>query len=120
MLKNWPAVPGLAGFVLTGYTLPQQPDSSPGQLVQSAKPRIMSPVAPASNRGALVDDNTDFAFAVYPDAHVGGQPGSLLFSPYSSSTALAMTFAGAAGTTAQEMSQALHFTLLPARLHAAL
>lgn len=46
--------------------------------------------------------------------------GNLFFSPASISTALAMTYAGAAGDTAQEMSQVLHFDSLPrAQIHAA-
>jgi len=39
----------------------------------------------------------------------GGQ-GNLFFSPYSISTALAMTYGGARGETATQMAQALHFS----------
>lgn len=38
-----------------------------------------------------------------------GQEGNLFFSPYSISSALAMTFGGARGETAEEMNQTLHF-----------
>jgi len=48
-----------------------------------------------------------------------GQEGNLLLSPYSISTALAMTYAGAHGNTAAQMRDVLHFTLDDARLHAA-
>jgi serpin B len=44
---------------------------------------------------------------------------NLVFSPASISIALAMTYAGAAGTTASEMATALHFSLPPERLHPA-
>src|SRR5262249_15119395 len=44
---------------------------------------------------------------------------NLFFSPYSISTALAMTSAGARGDTAREMASALHFTLPDKRLHPA-
>src|SRR5262249_1444487 len=37
------------------------------------------------------------------------KPGNLFFSPYSVSTALAMTYAGARGDTAAEMAKVLHF-----------
>jgi len=47
------------------------------------------------------------------------KPGNVFFSPYSISAALAMTFAGARGTTETEMARALHFTLAPAQLHRA-
>src|SRR5262249_19657250 len=43
----------------------------------------------------------------------------LFFSPYSISTALAMTYAGAREQTAAEMARTLHFTLVPERLHPA-
>lgn len=46
--------------------------------------------------------------------------GNIFFSPSSISTALAMTYAGANGETAQEMERALSFTLSGTPLHAAL
>ena len=44
---------------------------------------------------------------------------NLVFSPASIVTALAMTYAGAAGTTAEEMEAALHFSLPEEALHQA-
>lgn len=66
---------------------------------------------------ALVDGNTAFAFDLYHA--VAGQGGNLIFSPYSVSLALAMTYAGAAGDTAQQMADTLHFTLPPDQFHPA-
>lgn len=66
---------------------------------------------------ALVEGNTQFALALYQKLQV--EPGNLFFSPYSISTALAMTYAGARGNTATQMAQALHFHLEPHRLHPA-
>ena len=43
----------------------------------------------------------------------------MFFSPYSISNALAMTYAGARGETAEEMARTLHFGLEPGRLHPA-
>lgn len=57
----------------------------------------------------VVAANNQFAFDVY--AQLGRQPGNLFFSPYSLSTALAMTLAGAKGETAAEMAKTLHLTL---------
>jgi serpin B len=62
-------------------------------------------------------DNLAFATAMYRE--LAKQPGNLFFSPYSISTALAMTYAGAKGTTESEMASALHFTLPQSELHAA-
>ncbi len=59
------------------------------------------------------------AFAVDLYHILAAESGNLCFSPYSISTALAMTYAGARGETARQMAQALHFTLEEARLHPA-
>src|SRR5258706_8924774 len=47
------------------------------------------------------------------------EKGNIFFSPYSIETALAMTYAGARGPTAQQMAQVLHFDLSPEKLHEA-
>lgn len=65
----------------------------------------------------LVTGNTTFAFDLFHQL-AAAQEGNLFYSPYSISQALAMTYAGAAGTTAQQMSQTLHFTLPQDKLHA--
>lgn len=58
----------------------------------------------------LVDANNQFALDVY--AQLRTQQGNLFFSPYSISTALAMTYAGAKADTAQQMADTLHFSAL--------
>ena len=55
----------------------------------------------------IVKGNTDFAFDLY--AQLKNEDGNLFFSPYSISTALAMTYAGANGETAEQMGKTLHF-----------
>jgi serpin B len=70
---------------------------------------------PAAN--LLVKGNNAFAFDLY--AHLAGEKGNLFFSPYSISTALAMTYAGAREQTAMEMAQTLHFPLKQPELHPA-
>jgi serpin B len=68
-----------------------------------------------NDRAALVRGNNEFAFELY--GQLDKQPGNLFFSPYSISTALAMTYAGARGKTAEQMAEVLHFTLPSPRLH---
>ena len=56
---------------------------------------------------ALVEGNNRFALELY--ARLRGNEGNLFFSPYSISTALAMTYSGARGTTAGQMAKVLRF-----------
>jgi serpin B len=55
----------------------------------------------------IAEGNNLFALDLY--AKLRAQDGNLFFSPYSLSTALAMTYAGARGKTAQQMADVLHF-----------
>lgn len=56
---------------------------------------------------AVVEGGNLFAIDLY--RKLGESPGNLFFSPVSLSSALAMTAAGAAGETAEEMAEVLHF-----------
>ncbi len=55
---------------------------------------------------AVVDGNTEFAIDIYQE--LSKTPGNLFFSPYSISSALSMTCAGARGNTEKEMLTTLH------------
>lgn len=65
----------------------------------------------------FVAGNTAFAFDLYGELKKA--EGNLFFSPYSLSSALAMTYAGARGETASQMAEVLHFRLPEERLHPA-
>jgi serpin B len=65
----------------------------------------------------VVEANTRFALDLY--AELRASPGNLFFSPFSTSVALAMTYAGTAGDTEREMGEVLHFTDLE-EVHSAL
>ena len=56
---------------------------------------------------SVVEGNSQFAVDLY--GKLRNQPGNLFFSPSSISTALAMTYAGARGETAEQMARVLHF-----------
>ncbi len=63
----------------------------------------------------VVKGNSDFGFDLYQE--LKGEKGNLFFSPYSISTALAMTYAGTRGRTEREMAEVLHFSLGQESLH---
>ena len=87
------------------------------QLVRADVARARPAVADDVVR-ELVADNRVFAFDLYE--RLGREEdGNLFFSPHSISTALAMTYPGARGKTAEEMAKTLHFTLAGDELHAA-
>ncbi|MGD0813231.1 MAG: serpin family protein [Verrucomicrobiota bacterium] len=71
--------------------------------------------ARSSETKSLVEGNTAFAFDLY--ARLSGTPGNMFFSPYSISTCLAVTYAGARGNTETQMSQVLHFSNDQPQLH---
>jgi len=56
----------------------------------------------------LVEGNTTFALDLFKK--LSEQKGNLFFSPYSISTALAITYAGARGVTAKQMAAVLSFS----------
>jgi len=85
--------------------------------VRSALPRELNPAVAPAQLDEIVAGNTAFAADLY--GRVRTESGNLFMSPYSISLALAMTYAGANGTTASQMADTLHFTLPPAELHAA-
>jgi serpin B len=72
---------------------------------------------PAADKVQAAKDSNAFTFDLY--GKLREKDGNLFCSPASISTALAMTYAGARGQTADEMARALHFSLDPDRLHPA-
>ncbi len=64
---------------------------------------------------SVVKGNNSFCFDLYHQ--LMSEQGNLFFSPYSISTALAMTYAGAKRETEKQMAEVLHFTLPQEKLH---
>jgi serpin B len=88
-----------------------------GELLMSDKPRETSPDVSEADLALLIEGNSAFAFDLYQALRE--EEGNLFYSPHSISVALAMTYAGARGETAQQMADTLKFLLGQDRLHPA-
>src|SRR3954470_6400933 len=100
-----------------GVFLPIYPGNSGGGL---------APIAPhdrallSADAAALVASNTRFGLNIYHELSSAAKPSdNVLISPFSISAALAMTYAGAHGQTAQQMASVLGFTLPDSQVHPA-
>jgi len=91
--------------------------SAVAEVVKSDRPRITSPDVSPADEELLVEWNSAFAFDFYQALRE--KDGNLFYSPHSISLALAMTYAGARGETAQQMADTLHFILSQDNLHPA-
>jgi len=76
-------------------------------LAQSDLQRVTAPDVPATAIRSLTDDNNAFALDLYQSLR--SADGNLIYSPYSVSLALAMTYAGARGETESQMAETMHF-----------
>lgn len=77
--------------------------------------RDASPDVPAADLRKLVRGNTAFAMDLYAQLRKA-EAGNIVFGPYSISAAFGMLNAGAAGLTAGQIEDVLHFTLPADRL----
>ncbi|MBI3301776.1 MAG: serpin family protein [Deltaproteobacteria bacterium] len=77
-----------------------------------------STIKDTADMTVVVQGNTAFALSLY--SQLRSQAGNLFFSPLSLSLALAMTYAGARGQTAEQMAATLHLPSDQQRLHSAL
>ncbi len=94
---------------------PQTPAPPPNDAdARPVTPADLGPDA-ARDAAALADASNRFAFDLY--GRLRGREGNLFFSPYSLSSALAMTYAGARGETARQMAAVLHLPAEADRVH---
>ncbi len=94
---------------------------APMDEARSSLPRSSSTAPTVADRQLLTSGNQACAIDLYRQLSNDPQRRSdnLFFSPLSISVAMAMTYAGARGGTADEMARALRFTLPQERLHPA-
>ena len=81
--------------------------SPSASIAKSDLQRVTAPDTPPADLQTLVDSNNAFAFDLYHSLQTHN--GNMIYSPYSISLALAMTYAGAGGETESQMAQSLHF-----------
>lgn len=91
--------------------------ADPAAQVDAAEP--VAPAAPLSGDAATAASGGN-AFACDLYGRLSKEDGNVFFSPYSISSALAMTWAGARGQTAEQMAKVLHFDLPQEKLHPAM
>ena len=103
---------------LAGCAASDETGPMPGE-VRSSLQRNTAPVVADADKTAVVADNATFASQFYQQLAAKSAAENLVFSPHSISTALAMAFAGADGTTATEMASALRFGLGQEKVHTA-
>ena len=110
----------MAMLTLTSCGIADRMDGgrAPGMAIALEKERA-HPEVPSGDLSELVEENTAFAFDLYRLLAERQEGENLLYSPYSISLALAMTYAGARGETEEQMAHALRFTLPGERLHPA-
>ena len=82
---------------------------APGMSSTNAEPTV------TADMKAVVDANNAFAVDLF--GKVRDSSGNVFFSPFSMSAALAMTYAGADGTTSEQMAQTLHLSIKGDKLH---
>ena len=88
-----------------------------GTTVRSELDRT-NPEIPLVDADKLASDNLRFAFNLYQQVTADSDD-NIFFSPHSISVALAMTYAGARSTTAEQMATAMQFGLPAEQLHPA-
>jgi serpin B len=84
-----------------------EPIPTPTPPTAAPAPTVPITAATAAGINSVINANNQFALSLY--SQLQRTPGNLFFSPYSISTALAMTFEGARGKTADEMQSVFHF-----------
>jgi len=97
----------------------KSPSVEPAIEIQDESETHEKEVSPASSPTSLITQEQQMennavsinpnAFALDLYAKLKDKPGNLFFSPYSISSALAMTYAGASGNTKTQMAKTLHF-----------
>ena len=93
----------IAAFAGIYYYAPETETDTMGE-----KPVATDTLATEQSVMTLVEAINEFSFNLY-DKLIGDESGNIFFSPYSIFVALAMTYEGGRGETAEEMYEILNF-----------
>jgi len=114
------AVGGCGSTSPEGNTGPSSTSvSSEGVMLAASDLARVLPSSPRSNVLSAAKTFETFGADLYQELAKQAEGGNLVFSPASIVTALVMTYAGAAGPTAEEMAATLHLDLQGEALHQA-
>ena len=108
-----------ASDVSTSTTTPTEQTETDGVVLARSDLARAAPAATREDILSAAASLQEFGVDLYGSLAQASGDANLVFSPASIVTALAMTYAGAAGTTAEEMAATLHFTLEGDTLHQA-
>ena len=87
----------------------------PGKFFKSTLTQVKAPQLSKEVTSGLSQAYSNFSIDLFKK--LAPKKGNLIFSPYSISTALAMTYAGARENTAQEIAKTMHFAGLEKDVH---
>ena len=107
---------GLTLFLLGCGSSTGSSDNDNIEIIESKLERNLTPQSSTLEQKSLAENNNDFAFEMFNEIQKKEKE-NIFFSPYSISTALVMTYAGAKGETKSQMAKALHFESEDSVLH---
>lgn len=112
-------IPSLLSLLALAFGCSSTPEVPEFEEARSAKSRLTAVSIAPEDQETFAGDNLAFALMLYNEVLTRASGESVVVSPHSISSALAMTYAGARESTESEMKSALEFGLEQPKLHRA-